>query len=156
MAIPRSLRPWLRLPGRVALILGLGALSTAGARADAPDQDHRTASGDVLIRSEGGRIYFSEGGRGFEELRLGNTAEARHLRELVEDHAGGSGALRLNPTILAGGGGSGFHWWTPAGKTEGHDKDGASQSGRGSDKAGAPERASPRRKAEPGSDGKRG
>jgi hypothetical protein len=29
MAIPHSLRRWLRLPGRVALILGLGALSTA-------------------------------------------------------------------------------------------------------------------------------
>ena len=30
MPTPRSLRRWLRLPGRVALILGLGALSTVG------------------------------------------------------------------------------------------------------------------------------
>jgi len=37
MKMPRSVGQWLRLPSRIALILGMGALSTAGARADAPE-----------------------------------------------------------------------------------------------------------------------
>ncbi len=119
MPIPRSLRRWLRLPGRAALILGLGALSTAGARADTPEQAHRTASGDILIRSEGGRIYLSEAGKEFEELRLNDTAEARHLKQLLESRSRAEGApyIRLNSTVLASGGGAGFHWWwRPAAK----------------------------------------
>src|SRR5215472_13195363 len=63
MGIARSLSRRLRLPGRIALILGLGALSTAGARADTPEQGKLTASGDVVVRSEGGRVFLSEGGR---------------------------------------------------------------------------------------------
>lgn len=160
MAIPRSLRGWLRLPGRAAVLIGLGALSTAGARADVSDQDCRAASGDVLIRSEGGRIYLSEGGSGFEELRLGDTAEARHLRQLLEEHVAGPAGLRLNPTILAGGGGSGYHWWTPGGilggNTGSRDKPGITGSGGSSEKSTTPEKASVPRKAEPGSAGKKG
>jgi hypothetical protein len=59
MAVSRSLHRWLRLPSRIALILGLGALSTAGASADA--QANQTASGGALIRSDGGKIYLSKG-----------------------------------------------------------------------------------------------
>ena len=108
MPIPRSLRRWLRLPGRVALILGLGALSTAGARADTPDQAHRTAFRDVLIRSEGGKIYFSEGAKE-TELRLGATPERDHLLRLLQDH--GPAGVKLDPDprlIMSGGGGAGF------------------------------------------------
>src|SRR6266478_7640816 len=111
MPIPRSLRRWLRLPGRVALILGLGALSTAGARADTPDQAHRTAFRDVLIRSEGGKIYFSERGRE-TELRLGATPERDHLLRLLQDH--GPAGVKLDPDprlIMSGGGGAGFSLW---------------------------------------------
>ena len=99
MPIPRSLRRWLRLPGRLALILGLGALSTAGARADTPDQGDRMALGDVLIWSEGGRIFLSEGARE-TELRLGATPQPA--------------GVKLDPDprlIMSGGGGAGFSLW---------------------------------------------
>jgi hypothetical protein len=121
MPVPHSVRRWLRLPGRTALILGLGALSTAGAQAKTPDQDHRMASGDLLIRSEGAKIYFSEEGKEFQELQLRDTAEARYLRQLIEQNgaAAGPAGLRLCPTILAGGGGTGF-FWNPLAKTDTH------------------------------------
>jgi hypothetical protein len=61
MAMRRSVRKWLRLPGRATQMLGLGALSTLGARADA--QAGRTVSDDVLIRNDEEKIYLSEGGR---------------------------------------------------------------------------------------------
>src|SRR5438477_2310622 len=83
---------WFRLPSRVALLLGLGALSAAGARAEAGQdvqgasadpvaQNQRTAVGDLLLWSEGGRLYVAEGSGPAEELRLGDTEEARHLRQ---------------------------------------------------------------------------
>jgi hypothetical protein len=102
-------------------------MSTAGARADAPDQVHRTGPGDLQIRNEGGKIYFSEGGRDFQELRLSDTAAARHLKQVIESRGAeqGSAQIRLNSTILAGGGGAGFYWWAPAGKKEKSDKAGA-------------------------------
>jgi hypothetical protein len=101
----------LRLPSRVALILGLGALPTTGLQADAPAQNDLRSFGDILIRSEGGKIYLSEGGGKFQELQLRDSAEARFLKQLVQSHSRGSAILRLNPTILAGGGGTGFSWW---------------------------------------------
>jgi len=111
MPIPRSLRRWLRLPGRVALILGLGALSTAGARADTPDRTHRTAFGDILVRSEGGKIYLTEGGRE-SELQLTATPQRDHLLRLLEDRGPGGVKLDRDPRlIMSSGGGSGFFWW---------------------------------------------
>src|SRR5215469_12654517 len=74
MAIARSLSRLLRLPGRIALILGLGALSTAGARADTPEQGKLTASGEWSVRCEGGRVFLSEGGR---ETELGSLRNPR-------------------------------------------------------------------------------
>ena len=128
MPIPRSLRRWLRLPGRVALILGLGALSTAGARADTPDAGQQAALGDLQIRSVGGNIYLSEGGQEFRLLRLSDTPAARHLKQLVESRTGPGGTvdLQAKSTVLAGGGGSGFYWWGGAHKTADPGKAGAS------------------------------
>jgi len=111
MPKPRSLRRWLRLPGRVALILGLGALSTAGARADTPETHQRASPGDVLVRCEGGKIYLSEGGRE-TELRLGATPERDRLLRLLEEH--GPDGIKLDPDprlIMSGGGGTGFSLW---------------------------------------------
>ncbi len=140
MAVPR----WLRLPGRAALLLGLGALSTAGARADTPQppsggvvpgaQDQQPDSASLLLRVEGGRVYLSEADGEFRELPLGDTPEARRLRQLIEDRGAG-GDLRLNPTVLAGGGGAGFYWWSSGGKA---DKTEAPSKAGKAEKAGSP------------------
>jgi hypothetical protein len=64
--------------------------------------------GDVLIRSEGGRIYLSEGGRE-TELQLGATPQRDHLLRLLREH--GPDGVRLDPDprlIMSGGGGTGF------------------------------------------------
>ena len=108
MPIPRSLKRWLRLPGRAALILGLGALSTTDARADVPEQSGLMAFGDVLIRSQGGKIYLSEGGRE-TELGLSATAERARLLRLLDEHGAAGIKLDRDPRlIMSGGGGSGF------------------------------------------------
>lgn len=111
MPIPHSFRRWLRLPSRIALILGMGALSTAGARADTPDQGNPTALGDTVIRSEAGRIFISEGGRE-TELRLSATPERDRLLRLLEEHGAAGVKLDRDPRlIMSSGGGSGFFWW---------------------------------------------
>jgi hypothetical protein len=108
MATARFLSRWLRLPGRIALILGMGALSTGGARADTPAQSGLRASGDVQIRSEGGRIYLSEDGRE-TELGLSATPERDRLLRLLEQHGPAGVKLARDPRlIMSGGGGSGF------------------------------------------------
>lgn len=147
MKMPRSVSQWLRLPSRIALILGMGALSTAGARADAPEiGPGATVSpagrGDLSIRSEGGRIYLSEGSGEFHELPLGDTPEARHLRQLLDRSAAAANpsGLRLSPTILAGGGGSGFHW-NPFWKAQPPDKKAAPDQAIPADKAGTQQKA---------------
>ena len=109
MVISRSLHRWLRLPSRIALILGLGALSTTGAPADA--QADRTASGDALIRGDGGKIYLSEGGRE-TELRLRATPQRDRLLRLLEEHGAAGVKLDRDPRlIMSSGGGAGFYWW---------------------------------------------
>jgi hypothetical protein len=131
MTIPRSLHGWLRLPSRIALLLGLGALSAAGARADAPDAKPDGSVGplygDVLIRSEGGKIFLSERGRDFEELQVKDTAEVRNLKKLLDDHEGA--VVRVNPMMVADSG-AGFMWPTP-------------------EKTSAPDKATPRQPAAP-------
>jgi hypothetical protein len=110
MAIPRIANRWLRLPGRIALILGLGALSTAGARADSAQADG-SALGNAMVRTEGGKIYLSEGGRE-TELRLSATPQRDHLLRLLEEHGPAGIKLDHNPRlIMSGGGGTGFYWW---------------------------------------------
>lgn len=111
MPTSRSLRRWLRLPSRLALILGMGALSTAGARADAPDRANQPAVGDLQIRSAGGKIYFSEGGQKFQKLQLSATPQRDHLLRLLEGHGPVGIKLDRDPYLLmSSGGGSAFFW----------------------------------------------
>jgi hypothetical protein len=116
MNMPRSVGQWLRLPSRIALILGMGALSATGARADAPESGpgatvSPAGRGDVLIRSEGGQIFLSEGGRE-TELRLTATPQRDHLLQLLEEHGAAGIKLDRDPRlIMSGGGGTGFSLW---------------------------------------------
>ncbi len=120
--MPYSIRHLVHLPSRIALLLGLGVFSVAGAEAGAIEvhpghdatrvpQQSAKALGDLLIWSEAGRIYVSEAGGEPKELQLGDTAEAAQLRQLIE----GQGATAATPhvlhdrIILVGGGGEGFH-----------------------------------------------
>jgi hypothetical protein len=109
MVRPRSVHRWLRLPGRIALVLGLGALSTTAAPADA--QANQAAPGDALIRSDGGKIYLTEGGRE-TELRLSPTPQRDRLLRLLEEHGPAGVKLDRDPRlIMSSGGGAGFYWW---------------------------------------------
>ncbi len=110
---------WSQLPALSALLLGVGAFS-GDASADrsqirppeaAPDRSERSASNssEVAIRLEGDNVYMSQDGGAFEELRLGDTPEARHLRKLLRD-AGADGrslSIPVGAMIVASGGGSG-------------------------------------------------
>ena len=111
MVVSRSGRRWFRLPSRIALILGIGALSTTGAQADAPERTNLSTFDDVSVRSEGGRIFLSEGGREIE-LRLSATPQRDRLLRLLEDHGPAGVKLDHDPRlIMSSGGGSGFYWW---------------------------------------------
>ena len=96
-----SLRKWARMAGLGAAVLPVVAPAHAA-----------TPAHDTVLRLDGDRVYLSEAGGAFHELTLGDTAEARALRGLLEGQNGAAG-IRLTPTILAGSGGCGFHW-TPA------------------------------------------
>ena len=134
MLIPSSLPKWLRLPSRIALLLGLGAFSAAGVNADTgeapsgheparvPQQSVKTF-GDLLVWSEGERIYVAEPGTEARELPLGDTPETRRLRQLLQrDRATKESPRALHDRIiLVGGGGSGFQW-APTRQPAGTDK----------------------------------
>jgi hypothetical protein len=107
MATLRPLSRWLRLPGRIALILGLGALPTA-VRGDAPEKAGSDVLGGLQVRSEGEKIFLSEEGRE-AELQLGASPQRERLLRLLREH--GPGGVKLDPDprlIMSGGGGSGF------------------------------------------------
>jgi len=117
---------WSRLPRRIAALLGMGALSVAGAQpvAAEPDlgkgpmrvpQQSAKSFGEVRIWSEAGRIYISEGGSDARELQLGDTPQARHLKDLLEREGAVAGSPRVlqHRLILVGGGGSATHWGGP-------------------------------------------
>jgi hypothetical protein len=152
---PSYMRKWSGLPSRIALLLGIGAMTaTAAPQSEArsvvpsePPQvpQHSAANfGEVQLWSEGGRIYLSEASGEPRQLRLGDTAEARALRELLERH----GATAATPhimrhrIILVGGGGMGIPPdptsapQRPASRT-GHDATAPSRSRRGEDASAA-------------------
>jgi hypothetical protein len=122
MSLSSFIQKRLRLPSRIALLLGLGALSAAGARADGietpptgPVSHDGSTVTNLLVRAEAGRIYVSEGG---QEIELMDTAQARLVMQLiVENGTSGPIGMQLKPTVLAGAGGSGFHW-APADKAD--------------------------------------
>src|SRR6478672_10659923 len=118
-----SFAKWLRFPSRIAVLLGMGALSTTGAPPAIAEpelgkgpmrvpQQSAKSFGEVLIWSEGGRIYFSESGNEAQELRIGDTPQARHLRELLEREGAVAESPRVlqHRLVLVGGGGSAVHW----------------------------------------------
>lgn len=152
---------WLRLPSRVALLLGLGALSAAGARADTgPAQPgagiaplahgDRASPGDLLIRTEGGRIYLAERGGEFQELRLGDMPEAELLRQLLGGNGAAHGAtgIRLSPMNLAGAGGNSFNW-APGGRSATRDKPGPAGPGAPATGTAAPGTPAPAQNSDP-------
>jgi hypothetical protein len=112
---------WSRMPAWGALMLGFGVLIGGNARADHPKPSELTPdlsgqspsrSDEVALRLDGESIYFSQRGGAFEELRLGETLEAAHLRKLLRD-AGGEGrsvSVPIGSTIVAGGGGGASGW----------------------------------------------
>jgi hypothetical protein len=123
MHAPSILRRALGLPGRIGLLLGLGALSATVAKADigqacpgpapdsVPQQSVRTF-GDMLIWTEDGRIYVSESGGARRELALSETPQAHRLRQLLKRDGATTESPRVlqDRIILVGGGGEGFHW----------------------------------------------
>jgi hypothetical protein len=62
-----------------------------------------------MIRIIGDKIHISQDGRSFEELRLGDTPEAAHLKKLLLDAGavGQSIAVPIGSMIVASGGGRG-------------------------------------------------
>jgi hypothetical protein len=81
----------------LALLAGVGAMASAG---DA------VAKAQVLVKTDGDRIFVSQGA-GFQELQLGSTPEAAHLRGLLRDaaRAGEAVVVPVDPFIVANGGG---------------------------------------------------
>jgi hypothetical protein len=121
--MPSFIRRWSHLPGRIAVLLGLSALSIAGARAGTVDahpgrdaarepQQSAKSFGDLLIWLENGRIYVSEAGKPAEELQLGNSAEAASLRQLLVQQCATEATPHFlrDRIILVGSGGAGLHW----------------------------------------------
>ena len=107
---------WLRKWG--ALMLGVGAIVPTGdGRARSPEfalpepisanQLHSGRFDDVLMRIEGDKIYVSQRGGVFEELSMGDTPYAAHLRSLFRDAAivDGIVSVPVGSTVVANGGG---------------------------------------------------
>jgi hypothetical protein len=109
---------WSHLPAWAALLLTSGA-PIGDARADRPElRSSGTAPeasqsalrwGEVAVRIDGETIYTSQDGTTFEELRLGDTAEAAHLKKLLREKGADdrSVSVPVGSMIVASGGGSG-------------------------------------------------
>jgi len=103
MARKKSGSGWSGVSGWGALLLGLGGVLPSGEQAIAAFKlDTNTAS----LRADGDKIYLSQGGASFEELKLGDTPEARHLRKLLRDAGGGEMTVPVGSFIVANGGAS--------------------------------------------------
>jgi len=162
MPLSFSIDRWLRLPSRIALLLGLGALSAAGANssaaqahtgkeADSVPQKSAEEIGDLRIWTEGGRIYLAEPGKPGEDLSLGDTLEAQQLRQLLEQH-GATAASRHVPfgrMLLVGGGGCGFNWPAPENRRPASTSTSSGLAGFGPAKAVNPHQPGPAEKPAP-------
>jgi hypothetical protein len=110
---------WSHLPAWGALLLSGGAL-ISGARADVklqPPSRSDFEAREVVVKIDGENIFISQDGRNFEELRLGDTREALHLRKLLRDEVsdGRSVTIPVGSMIVASGGASGKGWgWKSA------------------------------------------
>jgi hypothetical protein len=106
--VPSTLRRWLCLPSRIALILGMGALTGGGASGAVPKNPPTAHAAGTVIRSEGGKIYLSEAGKE-TELRLGASPHRDRLLRLLDAHGPKGVRLDADPRlIMSGGGGAGF------------------------------------------------
>ena len=114
-----AMRRMLSLPSRIAMLLGLGAISVAGAHAatagDRVPQQSAKNFGDLRVWRDGDRVFVAEPGKAAEEVRLGDTAEARALREMLAGATADRPLELRDRLILVGGGGMGTHW-TPQDK----------------------------------------
>ena len=63
-------------------------------KGDAGHRKARRSFGELRVWSEDGRIYLAEPGKPAQELRLGDTVEARHLRQLLERDGATAGIAR--------------------------------------------------------------
>jgi hypothetical protein len=122
----------LRLPSRVALLLGVGALSATGSQAGPSELDRSARMpqqsakifGELRIWSEAGRIFVSESGGPAQELLFGDSAEARQLKEMLRRDGASADSPRVvrDRIILVGGGGAGTHSWAPPEKDRSPEK----------------------------------
>lgn len=111
---------WSKAPRWAALALGFGPLLAGnggaakaelqpGSAGTVPPAGRRASADEVVVRTDGDRVFLSQGGGAFEELPLGNTPEATYLRRLL-GAAGAGGASVTVPVgtiIVANGGGQG-------------------------------------------------
>jgi hypothetical protein len=105
---------WSHLPAWGALLLSGGAL-IGSARADVkpqPPSRSNLEAHEVVVKVDGERLFISQDGSHFEELRLGDTREAVHLRKLLRDEVsdGRSVTVPVGSMIVASGGASGKGW----------------------------------------------
>jgi hypothetical protein len=87
----------------------------SAARADVKPQS--PGPHEVVVKVDGEKLFISQDGSRFEELRLGNTREAVHLRKLLRDEVsdGQSVTLPVGSMIVASGGATGKGWgWKTA------------------------------------------
>ena len=120
-----SSKAWFRLPRWGALALGFSALfgGDAGAATSdvsplgsaPPQKEHGAALDEVVVRTQGDKVYVSERGGSFQELALGNTPEALYLRKLLDEAGASTGPISVPVgSIIVANGGSGVSGPTPA------------------------------------------
>jgi hypothetical protein len=117
MPVPGFARKLPGLPGWIALLFGIGAASVSEANVDAPAFDPAAKplpvlGSEVLLWGAGGQVYLAQRDGPARLLPVTDTAQARRLRALLEQHGATDAqtGIRLDPMLLAGGGGEGFHW----------------------------------------------
>jgi hypothetical protein len=120
MSRPNLRKSLRRLPKLGALALGFGGLFAAEAPAEkseflpigtsaGPSRQRNLAFDAVVMRLNGERIYISQRGSAFEELSLGDTQQATHLRQLLRDAGAAEHpvSVPIGSMVVANGGGAG-------------------------------------------------